>query len=65
MKPAPEPVPLDEVAAVLTEAITRASGGPGRVIPAQGAHLAAALHQAGFMIVRHAEPRRQLNLWGD
>ena len=57
--PLPEPVPFEEVAAVLDEAAVRAGGGPPQSIPAAGWHLAAALDAAGFCVVRLAPPGRQ------
>ncbi len=59
----PEPVPLADVAAVLADAIRAASvGGPMAVITVQAIHLAAALEQAGFTVIRPASPSAQLTL---
>ena len=60
--PAPEPVPFEEVAAVLDEAAMHARGGPPYMIPAAGWHLAAALNAAGFHVVRAPADLRQLTL---
>jgi hypothetical protein len=53
LPPACEPVPFDEVAAVLERAVTRLPGGPAVLIGASSRHLAAALHAAGYLIVRN------------
>ena len=58
LPPAPEPVPFDEVASVLAEAALRARGGPPGLIPTAGRHLAAALTEAGFSVVRAPDPRQ-------
>jgi hypothetical protein len=60
--PLPEEVPFDEVAAVLSGAAARASGGPAGLICASGRQLAAALEDAGFRVVRASAPGRQLIL---
>jgi len=59
---ASEPVPLSEVADVLTEAVRRATGGPMFVAIAHGRDLAAALELAGFIVVRAPQARPQLTL---
>ena len=48
----PEPVPFEEVAAVLAEAVSRVQGAPPALIGASSRHLAAALELAGFHVVR-------------
>ena len=58
----PEPVPFDEVAAVLATAAGRVRGGPPALIEASSRQLAAALEAAGFRVVREAAPSRQLTL---
>jgi hypothetical protein len=62
LPPLPEPVPFDEVAAVLAEAASRVPGGPPALIGASSRHLAAALENAGFQVVRTPTPARQLTL---
>ncbi len=62
IQPTPEPVPFEEVAAVLDEAAMQARGGPPYLIPAAGWHLAAALNDAGFHVVRAPADARQLTL---
>ena len=57
-----EPVPFDEVAAVLADAASRVSGGPSALIGASSRHLAAALATAGFRVVRDVPPGPQLTL---
>jgi hypothetical protein len=58
----PEPVPFEEIAAVLAEAASRVLGGPPALIGVTSRHLAAALVQAGFEVVRRVRPDRQLTL---
>ena len=58
LPPSPEPVPFEDIAAVLDEAAIRARGGPPCSIPAVGWHLAAALAAAGFSVVRAPDPRQ-------
>ena len=60
--PAPDPVTFEEVAAILDEAALQAHGGPPRLIPAAGYHLATALSAAGFHVVRAPADARQLTL---
>ena len=48
----PEPVPFEEVAAVLDEATRQARGGPMAALAVSGRHLAAALDRAGLQVVR-------------
>ena len=62
LSPVPEPVPLEEVAAVLAAAASRVRGGPPALIDVNSRLLAAALEAAGFRVVRNAEPTRQLTL---
>jgi hypothetical protein len=57
-----EPVPFDEVAAVLSSAAARASGGPAGIICANGRQLAAALEDAGFRVIRANPLGPQLTL---
>ena len=57
-----EPVPFDEVAAVLAAAAARVPGGPPALIGASSRRLAAALEQAGFQVVRRGAPDAQLTL---
>jgi hypothetical protein len=52
LPPACEPVPFDEVAAMLAQAASRVSGGPPALVGASGRHLAAALEAAGFRVFR-------------
>ena len=54
---APEAVPFDEVAAVLSDAASRVPGGPPALTGASGRHLAAALDAVGFRVVRALGPR--------
>jgi hypothetical protein len=61
LPPIPEPVPFDEVAAVLDAAALRARGGPMAAVTISGRQLAAALEAAGFAIVRPA-PDQQMTL---
>jgi len=56
LPPALEPVPLADVADVLTEAVRRLSGAPREL----GHDLAASLEQAGFVVVRRPKLRPQL-----
>jgi hypothetical protein len=56
LPPTFEPVPLADVADVLTEAVRRISGAPGE----QGRDLAASLERAGFVVVRPPTLRPQL-----
>ena len=58
LPPSPEPVPFEEVAAVLAQAAIQARGGPPYSIPAAGRRLAAALAEAGFSVVRAPDPRQ-------
>ena len=58
----PEPVPFDEIAAVLADAACRVPGGPPAHITASARHLAAALELAGFRVVRDVAPDAQLTL---
>ena len=60
--PSLEPVPLNEVADVLTETVRRATGGPMFVAMAHGRDLALALEQAGFAVVRAPRLHPQLTL---
>jgi len=62
LEPLPDPVPFEEVAAVLAHAASRVTGGPPAMIGASGRHLAAALEAAGFRVVRAAAPGAQLTL---
>jgi hypothetical protein len=62
LDPAPEPVPFEEVAEVLSAAASRVGGGPPSMVVATGAQLASALAAAGFRVVRDAEPGAQLTL---
>ncbi len=62
VEPLPDPVPFDEVAAVLAQAASRVPGGPPVMVAASGRHLAAALEAAGFRVVRAPAPGRQLSL---
>ncbi len=62
LPPMPDPVPFEEVAAVLARAASRVRGGPPSMVTASGHQLAAALEQAGFRVVRDAAPGRQLTL---
>jgi hypothetical protein len=62
LDPRPEPVPLEEVAAVLAHAAARVPGGPPAMITASGRQLAAALQDAGYRVVRDQAPTRQLTL---
>ena len=62
LPPIPEPVPFDEVAAVLAHAASRVSGGPPALVSASGRHLAAALDAAGFRVVREPAPGAQFTL---
>ncbi len=61
LPPQPDPVPFEEVAAILDEAAMQARGGPPYLIPTAGWHLASALGAAGFWVVR-APDSRQLTL---
>jgi hypothetical protein len=56
LPPALEPVPLSDVADVLTEAVRRLSGAPRE----QGQDLAESLELAGFVVVRRPKLRPQL-----
>lgn len=60
--PSPEPVPFEEIAAVLAEAASRVPGGPPALIGASSRHLATALVQAGFEVMRRVRPDRQFTL---
>ncbi len=60
--PVADPVPLEEVAAVLAQAAARVTGGPPAMIAATGGQLGAALAAAGFRVVRDAAPGEQLTL---
>lgn len=62
LPPVPDPVPFDEVAAVLSSAAARASGGPAGIICANGRQLAAALEDAGFRVIRANPLGPQLTL---
>ena len=62
LDPHPEPVPLEEVAAVLAHAAARVPGGPPAMITASGRQLAAALQDAGYRVVRDQAPTCQLTL---
>jgi hypothetical protein len=62
LEPLPDPVPFDEVAAVLADAAARVSGGPPALVTASGKQLAAALANAGFRVVREAALGDQLTL---
>ncbi len=62
LPPLPEPVAFEEVAAVLDRAALTAGGGPPRLIPFAGWHLANALGQAGFHVVRAPTAGPQLTL---
>jgi hypothetical protein len=62
LDPLPDPVPFEEVAAVLARAATRVGGGPPAMVTASGHHLAAALEAAGFRVVRQEAPGPQLTL---
>ena len=57
-----EPVPLDEVAAVLADAALRIGGGPAALITAGAQQLVAALDAAGLRVVRATPPGPQLTL---
>ena len=52
----PEPVPFDEVAALLEDAARTARGGPMAIV--SGRMLAAALDAAGLRVVRDADARQ-------
>jgi hypothetical protein len=56
LPPALEPVPIADVADVLSEAVRRLSGAPAE----QGRDLAASLEHAGFVVVRRPSLRPQL-----
>ena len=62
LPPLPEPVPFEEVAAVLEQAALNARGGPPCLIPFAGWHLANALGLAGFHVVRAPSNGPQLTL---
>jgi hypothetical protein len=62
VEPTLDPVPFEEVAAVLTRAAVSVTGGPASVVSASGRQLAAALEAAGFRVVRQREPGPQLTL---
>ena len=62
LQPLPDPVPFEEVAAILDEAAMQTRGGPPCSIPAAGYHLASALGAAGFHVVRAPAQARQLTL---
>jgi hypothetical protein len=62
LPPLPDPVPFEEVAAVLARAASRVPGGPPVMVTASGRHLAAALEAAGFQVVRAPASGRQLSL---
>ncbi len=61
LPPIPEPVPFNEVAAVLDDAARHARGGPMAAVSISGSQLAAALDAAGLRVVRDA-PGPQLTL---
>jgi hypothetical protein len=62
LEPLQDPVPFEEVAAVLADAASRVPGGPPALIGASSRQLAAALETAGFQVVRRALPGLQLTL---
>ena len=62
LDPASEPVPINEVAAVLEQAASRVPGGPPALIGTSSRHLAAALEAAGFRVVRDLTATEQLTL---
>ena len=62
LQPLNDPVPFEDVAAVLAEAASRVPGGPPALIHASSRHLAAALDAAGFQVMRRAPPGPQLTL---
>ena len=62
LEPLHDPVPFEEVAAVLADAASRVPGGPPALIGASSRQLAAALEAAGFQVVRRASPSAQLTL---
>jgi hypothetical protein len=62
LDPAPEPVPFDEVAEVLSAAAAQVRGGPPNMVVATGAQLASALAMAGFRVLRDTAPGAQLTL---
>jgi hypothetical protein len=61
LPPLPDPVPFDDVAAVLGDAAAGVRGGPPAVVTATGRQLAGALGRAGYRLVRE-EPAPQLTL---
>jgi hypothetical protein len=62
VQPIPDPIPFDDVAAVLADAVRRVPGGPPTLVTASGRQLAAALEDAGFRVMRSAAQGEQLTL---
>jgi hypothetical protein len=62
LPPATEPLPFEEIAALLARAASRVPGGPPALIDASGRHLAEALGAEGWRVVRDAAPGAQLTL---
>ena len=62
LQPLPEPVPLEEAAAVLDRVARQARGGPMAAVLLDSRQLVAALEAAGFQITRREPSSRQLTL---
>jgi hypothetical protein len=62
LPPVAEPVPFEEIAAVLADAASRVPGGPPSMVTASGRQLADALAAAGFRVVRQPVSDAQLTL---